>query len=58
VSGVYSYWQNVIFSGRGVPPVELDSDLSVVAFVRSNAGAVGYVRPGTALRGVKTLSVR
>ena len=58
VSAVTSYWQNKIFSGRGVPPVELQSDADVVAFVRGDAGAVGYVSPGASKTGVKVLTVR
>ena len=43
VSAVKSYWQREIFSGRGVPPAEKASDQEVLAFVRANPGAVGYV---------------
>ncbi len=48
-SAIKAYWQKQIFSGRGVPPAELGSAAEVVAFVRSNRGAVGYVAAGTAL---------
>jgi ABC-type phosphate transport system substrate-binding protein len=50
VTAVRSYWQQRIFSGRDVPPPELDSDESVVAYVERNPGAVGYVS-GTAKLG-------
>lgn len=43
VAAVKSFWQQVIFSGRGVPPPERGSDAAVVAFVLQNAGAIGYV---------------
>ena len=58
VAAVRSYWQQRIFSGRGVPPPEVASDEAVVAFVRRRRGAVGYVSPGAALQGVKVLQVR
>ncbi|MET0413139.1 MAG: hypothetical protein ABW217_17670 [Polyangiaceae bacterium] len=58
VFAVRSYWQQLIFTGRGVPPPELDSDEAVVRYVRSNRGAVGYVGAGTALSGVKGLDLR
>ena len=45
VAAVKSYWQQRIFSGRGVPPPELDSDEAVVAYVLKHRGAVGYVSP-------------
>ena len=58
VAAVKSYWQRQIFSGRGVPPPEKASDEEVLAFVRANPGAVGYVSPNTPVgAGVKVLEV-
>lgn len=58
VSQVKSYWQQQIFSGRDVPPPEKPTENDVVAFVRSNPGAIGYVSRGVDIgRGVKTISV-
>ena len=57
VAAVDSYWQQQIFSGRDVPPAEKASDAEVVAFVKANAGAVGYVSDGTATGGVKVVGV-
>jgi len=53
-----SYWQQQIFSGRGVPPVELDSEEAVVRFVVSHPGAIGYVSDRAELEGAKVLSLR
>ena len=56
---VKAYWQQMIFSGREVPPPEKASAKDVVAFVSANRGGVGYVPAGTPLgEGVKTLDVR
>ncbi|HXH42210.1 MAG TPA: substrate-binding domain-containing protein [Thermoanaerobaculia bacterium] len=57
VAAVDSYWQQQIFSGRDVPPPEKASDAEVVAFVKSNPGAIGYVTNATATGGVKTVDV-
>lgn len=58
VSAVESYWQQAIFSGRSVPPLEKASDAEVLAFVRANPGAVGYVSGGADLgASVKELTV-
>jgi ABC-type phosphate transport system substrate-binding protein len=38
-----SYWQEMVFSGKAVPPPALDSDAAVIDFVRHNPYAVGYV---------------
>ena len=57
-AAVRSYWQQQIFSGRDVPPVEKNSDEQVLAFVRANPGAIGYVSPSASTAGVKVLVVR
>jgi ABC-type phosphate transport system substrate-binding protein len=58
VSAVESFWQQAIFSGRGVPPPEKSSDADVLAFVRANPNAVGYVTGGADLgASVKELPV-
>jgi ABC-type phosphate transport system substrate-binding protein len=58
VAYVTRYWQRLIFSGRGIPPREMRSDAAVLAFVKANAGAVGYIGrdtpPGD---GVKVIAV-
>jgi len=58
VNAVKSYWQREIFSGRGVPPAERASDEAVLAFVRTNPGAVGYVAVDADIgTGVKVLEI-
>jgi len=58
-SAVKAYWQQMIFSGRDVPPPEKASAREVVAFVGANRGGVGYVPAGTALgSGVKAVGVK
>ncbi len=54
-SQIQRYWQQQLFSGAAVPPSELASDAAVIDFVKSNPGAVGYVRQGSSVRGVKVL---
>jgi ABC-type phosphate transport system substrate-binding protein len=58
LESVKSYWQQRIFSGRDVPPPELDTDDDVVAYVRKHEGAVGYVSGRADVSGVKVLEVR
>jgi ABC-type phosphate transport system substrate-binding protein len=59
VSAVKSYWQQLIFSGRAIPPPELDGDDEVIRYVSKYAGAVGYVSGGVALTGgVKVVFVK
>ncbi len=55
---IAAYWQQQIFSGRGVPPEEKGSDDEVIAYVSSTPGAIGYVSASASLgSGVKTLTV-
>jgi len=56
-SNIKSFWNQQVFSGRGVSPTELGSSLDVVQYVAAHPGAVGYVAPGVALDGVKVIGV-
>jgi ABC-type phosphate transport system substrate-binding protein len=58
IGAVRAYWQQCIFSGRNVPPPELDNDEEVLSYVSKYAGAVGYVSGHAALSGVKEVSVQ
>ena len=58
VEAVKSYWQQRIFSGRDVPPPELDHDDDVVKFVLGHPGGVGYVSGTATVAGVKVVAVR
>jgi len=56
-SAIKAYWQQQIFSGRGVPPPEKDSDRAVVFYVWGNPGAIGYVSASAKTEGVKILKI-
>lgn len=58
VTSIEEFWIRMIFSGRGTPPKKLASDADVLAFVRSDRGAIGYVSSDTELGPeVKVLTV-
>ncbi|MEO6601526.1 MAG: hypothetical protein ABIQ16_16740 [Polyangiaceae bacterium] len=57
VTAVKRYWQQRIFSGRELPPAELDSDQVVVAYVAKHRGAIGYVSAAVQLDRVKSVAV-
>lgn len=57
IGAVRSYWQQRIFSGRDVPPPELDTEESVVSYVAKYRGAIGYVSGEAKLVGVKEISI-
>jgi ABC-type phosphate transport system substrate-binding protein len=55
IAAILSYWKQMIASGRGVPPPVKATDAEVVAYVRGNPGAIGYVSANTPTDGVKVL---
>ena len=58
VSTVKGYWQERIFTGRGVPPIEKATEAEALAFVAGNRDAIGYIAAGTTLSAdVKLLKV-
>jgi hypothetical protein len=57
VAAVKTYWQQRIFSGRGVPPAELDSDEAVVRYVEAHPGAIGYISGAAPHGKTKVLTV-
>jgi ABC-type phosphate transport system substrate-binding protein len=57
-AAVRSYWLQVIFSGRGVPPPEKSSDTEVIAYVKAHPGAIGYVSAITPTHEVKVLEIQ
>lgn len=57
VSAVKNYWQQMIFSGRDVPPPELESDEAVIAYVRKNPNAIGYISSSARPAGVKIIAI-
>jgi ABC-type phosphate transport system substrate-binding protein len=58
VAAVKSYWAQLVFSGRDLPPPELDGDDEVVRYVAKHVGAVGYVSASASVDGVKVVGVR
>ena len=58
VEQIKGYWQQLIFTGQGAPPIEKGSDDEVVAFVTKTPTAIGYVSTTASLgSGVKTIQI-
>lgn len=57
ISAVKSYWQQFVFAGKGTPPIEKNSDIDVVEYVKKNSGAIGYVSLNSDVSGVKVVSL-
>ncbi len=53
-----SFWRQMVFTGKGVPPKSFADEAALSAFVAATPGAVGYVTDTSVLPKVQTLSVR
>lgn len=56
VAYVMRYWQRLIFSGREIPPRQLQNDAAVLELVKNSPSAIGYIA-GEPPPGVKVLAV-
>ena len=52
------YWNQQIFSGKGVPPPEAESPAAAVAYVLGNPGAIAYVPIDADTGRAKVIGVR
>lgn len=52
---VNAYWARLQFSGDSQPPIPLPDSSAVLAVVRNNRLAIGYVDAGEATAGVRTV---
>ena len=53
-----TFWKKQIFTGKGSPPKELNSDQAMVDFVAQTAGAIGYVSAGADVSKVKIITIK
>jgi hypothetical protein len=53
-----NYWNQQIFSGKGVPPPEAESTSAVIKYVLANPGAVGYIPANVDPGGAKVIAVK
>ena len=51
-----TFWKKQVFTGKGKPPKQFDSDRAMVEFVAQTTGAVGYVSAGTDVSKVKAIT--
>ena len=56
-SSLKYYWIQQIFTGRGVPPLELKTEQLVKEYVSSHPGAIGYIHSKNLDTAVKKLQV-
>ncbi|WP_339720934.1 phosphate ABC transporter substrate-binding protein [uncultured Paraglaciecola sp.] len=54
---IAAYWSKLVFTGKGIPPKELDNDAEVLAIVADNQNAIGYVDSASVSDAVKVISL-
>ena len=52
-----TYWKQMIFTGKGIPPKSVPSNTDVVNFVSGTPGGIGYIDSATPHDAVKVISV-
>lgn len=50
-----AYWSKLVFTGKGTPPKELDGDAAVIAALKDDSSAVGYIDSASVTGDVKVL---
>ena len=50
-----TYWKQMIFSGKGLPPNAFGSEAEIVQYVSATSGAIGYVDSATPCDGVQAI---
>ncbi|MFA6289527.1 MAG: hypothetical protein WC661_19270 [Opitutaceae bacterium] len=52
------YWKKMVFSGKGMMPMQAASDADLIAYVAKTPGSVGYVAAASVTGAVKVLPVK
>ncbi len=55
-SQIKAYWSKLVFSGKGNPPKEVDSQKEILQLVKDNPAVIGYVNASSVPAGVKVIA--
>ncbi len=53
-----SYWRQMVFTGKGIPPRSFQVEKELADFVATTPGAVGYISDETRAPGVQIMVIR
>jgi ABC-type phosphate transport system substrate-binding protein len=56
-SQVSAYWSKLVFTGKGIPPKEVNSDAEVIDLVSKNPSVIGYVDSSSLTDAVKAIKL-
>ncbi len=54
-SQVAAYWSRLVFTGKGIPPKEVEGDAAVIDLVSKNQSAIGYIDQSAVTDAVKVI---
>jgi ABC-type phosphate transport system substrate-binding protein len=54
-SQVSAYWSKLVFTGKGVPPKEVENEADVLAAVEADINAIGYIDSTSVTAAVKVV---
>lgn len=54
---VVASWSKLVFTGKGIPPKELDNDTEVINLVSTNPSVIGYVDRASVTNSVKIVEL-
>lgn len=52
-----TYWRQMVFTGKGIPPKSFARESELVAYVASTPGSVGFASTAANVSGVKVLTL-
>ena len=52
------YWNNMVFTGKGMSPKNFDSIDDLIQYISHTDGAIGYISPEKPLDGVDVLDIK
>ncbi len=56
-SQISAYWSKQVFTGKGIPPKEVQDDSAVISLISNNKDAIGYVDKTAVTGAVKVVPV-
>ena len=56
-SQVSAYWSKLVFTGKGIPPKEVNTDAEVIDLVSKNPSVIGYVDSSALTDAVKAIKL-
>lgn len=53
-----AYWNQLVFTGKGTPPISFKTSKEVVEYVKTNSGAIGFIESNQKSGDVKEIMLK